>query len=135
MTEPAFFLAAKDASIDTHTNRVSIFNIYDDISIPNGDSVVLPQVTLFCLLYIREEERDEEFRYSATVVTPNDEEEEEVSSLRVDPTGPRHRVVSKIANLTLEGSGELIFHAYVGEDRVSSYNINVDEVEVENNVE
>lgn len=132
MPELGFFLAAQDVSLDQHTNRVSIWNVFDEIPVrEREEGEILPGLALVCLLYVTEEEIGDEFDFTYSLRLPGMEEEEQFTEFEIQPTQRRHRVVSRLQGLSLTQGGELTFYAHLDGEQIGTYVINLEGVQQE----
>lgn len=102
-----FSICAQSISIDQLTNRVSIFNVLEQIVVP-AFPVIVPELVLFALIQREDEPVDLDFACSMRI-TANRNLVAQVNGAVRFAVGPTSRLVFNFAGLPVQAPGEIVF--------------------------
>lgn len=122
MAQLEYFLIAESVSIDRRTNRVSIFNVFDDVS-PSEFPYIIPEMVAIIGWNLPAEERETDFQVRLEVTTPGEDVKEFTLNFRGESR--RHRTTLWLRGLELTEPGEVVFQVSLNGHREASHKIGV----------
>lgn len=111
MPQLEYFLICEGASVDQRTNRLSIFNIFENVS-ANEFPASVPFVTAVVSLIKEDEDHGKDLQLLLKIHSPGVEKTFEVP-LNFVMESERHRLLMSIDNIKVGDSGDLTFELYL----------------------
>ena len=98
-----YFLVAQSISVDQATNRISLFNVIEEIEKPPDKSVVLQEIYAVSAWNLDAKDFGEEFQVTMIVKPPTKGHQEQ----RINFIGksPRHRILQAILGINFSEPG------------------------------
>lgn len=123
MPQLEYFLVSESHSVDQHTNRVSIFNVLEEIRPERQFPIVISFVAISGWNI---EQGDENVDYQATlrVIVPNREDPHEFQT-NFQMTNPRHRIFQTMQGLPIEGDGTMVFEILINGQHRASHSVTI----------
>ncbi len=108
MPKLEYFLVAESVSIDRDQNRVSVFNILEEVSIPKSGPKIVPYLVALSSWIIAPEDQGEDFQVSVELAGPN-LDDTLVFSVNFTAKGNRQRTRIGISGMPIERIGDVVF--------------------------
>ena len=117
-----YFLVAESASVDQTTNRVSVFNVLEDIQTADFPAVI-PQLVAVAAWNFTPDDMNAEFQALLRITDPTGA----VSDHRANFTGQRsrHRFIVKMIGYAILAEGRLQFEISLNDAHSASHTISV----------
>jgi len=126
MAHMEFFIVSEELSVDQQTNRLSLFNVLEQIAAPNFPAMLLSAAAV-----------------SLWVADPGDDERDFQCTLRIIPQGGehsdfttnftfrsrRHRVIQRVQGFPLNEPGVLRFEVLLNGDYQASHEVDVSKID------
>jgi hypothetical protein len=106
MPQLEYFLVAESAAVDQMTNRVSIFNVMEDLPAAQLPSII-PHLAVVAAWNFTPAEVGAEFQVHLRIVSPGAEPRDQYSHFRA--TRRRQRVFNVIVGLPVATQGDIVF--------------------------
>lgn len=126
MPQLEYFVVSESASIDQLTNRVSIFNIYDQITI-NKFPYHIPQLVAVCSWNVNEEDLEKDFQISMLLHTPDEKKGPFKNNITMKR--PRHRSIFSLHGIELKKEGIIKVEIMLDSKKIASHTIDILSVE------
>ena len=124
MPQLEYFVICGDVSVDQATNRISLFNIVEEIVLPKFPGVTIPLVAVSS--WNREPSNgDTDYQVILRVCTPNDEKD---FPMNFKMPKKRHRTFQYISGIPVIQAGELKFNLLLNGQHTASHTITVDKI-------
>ena len=117
-----YFLVAESVSVDQTTNQVSIFNIIEDIHVPEFPAV-LPQVAAVCAWNMPGTEMGQDFQATFRIVVPGAERRDH--AMNFTAVHPRQRMIVRVVGVPLGAPGQLLFEVLLNGQHQASHTVNI----------
>ncbi len=111
MPKLEYFLISEGVSVDQRTNRLSIFNVFENVN-ANKLPARVPLVVTVVSLIKEEEEQGEDLQLLLKIHSPGVEEAFEFT-LNFVMERERHRLLMNIDNIVIKDSGDITFEIYI----------------------
>lgn len=120
-----YFLIAESCSIDRETNRVSLFNVIEEVS--GTLPAHLAQLVAVSAWDIAPEDYQKDFQVTLRIPQPGKDTEPKHIDFCVNFTaeGPRHRILHRVGNLLFLEPGDREFEILLNGERVAQHTITV----------
>lgn len=128
MARLEFFIVSEDMSIDQFTNRLSLFNILEELAIP-ALPFVLPSAIAVSLWMMEAGDDELDFQCLLRVTMPNDTQLEFTTNFKT--SSRRHRVIQTIQGVTLNNPGVLRFEVLLNGKHAASHEVDVSMIRVD----
>lgn len=126
MPKLEYFLVAESVSIDSDRNQVSVFNILEEVSIPNSGPKVVPQLVALASWIITPEDEGKDFQVSIELVGPRpDCPFNSKFSLNFTARCKRQRTQMYLALMPIEQVGDTLFYLKLNGKREASHVLTV----------
>lgn len=117
-----YFLVAESVSVDQTTNRVSVFNVLEEIGAPQFP-VLLPGCVAIALWNSVPDDAGKDFQVKLRITLPDDQSYEMTSNFVMKTD--RHRSVQRIQGLPITATGVLRFDVLLNGEHQASHAVNV----------
>ena len=117
-----YFLVASSVSIDQSTNRVSVFEIIEEIRGPTFP-LRIPSCAAITLWCAEDGDQDTDFQAMLRVYMPDGRTNEFATNFRL--AMPRHRITQRFQGLTISGPGELRFEMLLNGEHKADHLVTV----------
>jgi hypothetical protein len=124
-----YFLVCESVSTDQETNRLSAFNILEDIRLAppiNASGIISQLVAVACF---NRDQGDENQDYQATIRIHNAEKNLENFPVNFRMDRPRHRLTLRFVGLPQLEPGQLRFELLLNGEHVAWHTVNVTSAE------
>jgi len=127
MARMEFFLVSEELSVDQQTNRLSLFNVLEQIASPNFPLVLLTAVAVS--LWVADPGDDiNDFQCTLRVIPPNGEPRDFPSNFRFRSN--RHRVIQRLQGFPINEPGVLRFEVLLNGVYQASHEIDVARIDL-----
>lgn len=123
MARLEFFVVAESAAVDRFTNRLSIFDILETITVDQEFPVVMPRAVAVTLWDTVSDERETDLQALLRIRYPDGTQEEHAANFTV--RHDRHRVLQRIDGITLKTEGELRFEVLLNATYIAGHVVSV----------
>jgi len=127
MPKLEYFIVSEGASTDIFTNRVSLFNVVEQIK-SKDFPVVLPQVVATTAWNKEAADTDLDFQASLRIYSPGEERPKEFP-INFKMERSRHRLHQTIIYLQVTQVGDLVFEILLNGEHVASHTVTVEKEE------
>ena len=124
MPKLEYFLVAESVSIDRDQNRVSVFNILEEVSIPKSDPKIIPYLVAFSSWIIAPEDQGKDFQVSVELAGPN-LDRTLVFPVNFTANGNRQRTRVGISGMPIERTGDTVFSLKLNGEQTASHNLTI----------
>lgn len=115
------FAISESIAVDNKTNRVSLFEILEEITV-QGFPTFLPQCVSFALFNKQGESEDKDMQ-AELIVTGPDGNSFPPFTANFNFRNPRHRVIQRFEGLPLNGPGELHFELKLNGEHQATHTV------------
>jgi hypothetical protein len=122
MARLEYFLVAEDVSIDQTTNRISVFNIFEEFQ-TGGFPLLVSKCVAVALWEKESSDEGRDFQTSLRVTAPNDQHYRVDTNFRL--VNERHRIVNRIRGIPISAVGEVRFELLLNGEHKASHTIAV----------
>lgn len=122
-----YFLVAESVVVDRETNRVSVFNVFENLNTPQFP-VIVPTMTAIAGWNAAAGDENLDFQATLRVTGAALENAIEVQT-NFTMTRPRHRTFQRIQGVPLHRAGPLLFEILLNGDRQASHSITVEHIQ------
>lgn len=120
-----FFIIAEEVSVDQQTNRLSLFNVLEQVASPNFPVRLLSALAVS--LWMAEEGDDNcEFQCMLHIILPNGDKLNVPSNFTFPAHARRHRVLQRIQGIPLDGPGVLRFEIFLNGEYQASHVVDIE---------
>jgi len=118
-----YFLISEGVSVDQRTNRLSIFNIFENV---NADDfpVNVPLVIAVVSLIKEDEDQGKDFQLLLKIHSPEEKKAFEFS-MNFIMERDQHRLLLNVDNLKIKAPGIITFEIYLNGDLLTTRMVNV----------
>lgn len=127
MAELEYFVVAESVSVDQLTNRVSIFNVYEELNVP-AFPYQLPQLVAVCSWNTTPEDEGQDFQVSLIIHTPAGEELGRYAS-NFTASAKRQRTFQMFQGLAFAEPGTFRFEIKLNETHAANHTIDIKQLE------
>ena len=117
-----YFIVAESVSVDQITNRVSIFNVLEEVHPPKLPFAISKLVAV-CLWIAEEGDEDRDFQVAFTFTQPDDEKKVWYQNFRIP--GRRHRTIATFDGIPLSRAGTLRLDVELNQEHKASHVVNI----------
>lgn len=121
-----YFVVAESAMVDQLSNRVSIYNIYDEIALPKFP-MAIGQLVSVCSWNASEDDKDKDFQVGVMLRMPDGDHGPFNSNFTM--TGKRHRSILTLISVPISKPGTIVFEILLNGERKASHTIDVHRLE------
>lgn len=122
MAHMEFFIVSEELSIDQQTNRLSLFNVLEQIASPNFPSVLLSAAAVS--LWVAEPGDDErDFQCALRVIPPGGSHRDLTTNFKF--RSRRHRVIQRLQGFPINEPGVLRFEVLLNGEYQASHEVDV----------
>jgi hypothetical protein len=122
MAHMEFFLVSEEVSVDQQTNRLSLFNVLEQVR--NTEfPFVLPSAAAVSLWVAEPGDDTQDFQCILRITLPDGSQHNFTSNFSFRTS--RHRVIQKIQGLTINGSGMLRFEVLLNGEYKARHEVDV----------
>jgi hypothetical protein len=127
MPKLEYFLVAESISVDQDQNKVSVFNILEEVAVPESDLTVIPQLVALSSWIFEPEDMGQDFQVTLRVLVPRTMTPETTKEFPINFTGPkkRQRIYHRIRDLPLPQAGDVVFQLLLNGDHKASHTLTV----------
>jgi hypothetical protein len=123
-----YFLVCESMSTDRETNRVSLFNILEEIQAPSPDGPPSPAIPVagvvaVCCWNQEQDDEDEDFQVMIRIHAPGQEVQEFPINFKMDQ--PRHRLALRFPGVPKTDPGQLKFELCLNGKHVAWHTVSV----------
>jgi hypothetical protein len=122
MARLEFFVVSEGMSVDQFTNRLSVFNILEEVAIPNFP-FLLHSVIAVSLWTMEDGDDDRDFQCMLRITMPNVPQREFTSNFRT--ISRRHRVIQHIQGFPLNEPGMLRFEVLLNGKHAATHEVDI----------
>jgi len=127
MAHMEFFIVSEELSIDQQTNRLSVFNVLEQIASPNFP-VQLLSATAVSLWVANPGDEERDFQCTLRVISPNGDCSDFPSNFRF--RARRHRVIQRLKGFPINEPGVLRFEVMLNGEYQASHEVDVARVDL-----
>lgn len=125
MAHMEFFIVSEEVSVDQQTNRLSLFNVLEQVAGSDFPLVVLSVAAVS--LWVAEAGDDgRDFQCMMRVFLPDGNRHEITSNFKF--RGRRHRVIQRIQGLTINAPGLLRFEVLLNGEHQANHEVDVSRI-------
>lgn len=122
MAHMEFFVVSEELSVDQQTNRLSLFNVLEQIAGPNFPLVLLSAAAIS--LWVADAGDDgRDFQCMLRIILPNGRQHEFTSNFRFGAR--RHRVIQRLQGFPIDEPGVLRFEVLLNGEHQASHEVDV----------
>lgn len=121
-----FFLVSEDLSIDQQTNRLSLFNVLEQIKGPNFP-LVLRSAAAISLWVEEDGDQGRDFQCMLRIILPNGRQHNFTSNFRFGSR--RHRVIMRLQGFPIDEPGILQFEVLLNGEHKASHEVEVSRID------
>jgi len=121
-----FFVVSEDLSVDQQTNRVSLFNVLEQIAGPNFP-LVLPSAAAISLWVAEAGDEGRDFQCMLRIILPNARQHDFTSNFRFGAR--RHRVIQRLQGFPIDEPGVLRFEVLLNGEHKASHEVDVSRID------
>jgi hypothetical protein len=127
-----FFLLAESVSVDQSTNRMSLFNILEEVHIlqvppdrqpPPGAFRGLPNFVAASLWNCQPTDYGQTFRVALSARPPNGERPQDLGHLDFTAERPRQRILMAVVGCPVSGAGQMVFELLLNGNHQASHTV------------
>ena len=122
MARLEYFIVAESLSVDQATNRISFFNIYEEIH-TRGFPFHLPQMVAVSAWNAEPGDGERDFQSLTRITLPNGTNREFRQNFRI--TGRRHRVMLTYEQVPVEQAGHIVFQVELNGNHAAEHTIDI----------
>lgn len=127
MAHMEFFIVSEEISVDQQTNRLSLFNVLEQIAGPNFPLVLFSAAAVS--LWVAEPGDDErDFQCTLRILTPNGDQRDISTNFRF--RGRRHRVIQRLQGFPINEPGMLRFEVLLNGEYQASHEVDVTRIDL-----
>lgn len=125
MPKLEYFVVCESISVDRETNRVSLFNIVEDIQpLTKGENGhIIAQMVAISAWNREPGDEDKDFQLIVRIHAPGDDPHDFPLNFRMDR--PRHRLLLRLQGVPAQRPGELRFELLLNSQHVAAHTVNV----------
>lgn len=125
MTHLEYFLVAESVAVDQATNRISLFNVLEEIT-TSKECAIVPALVIVSAWYDDEEgDKPRAHTLTARLKIPGQDDSPIVSCEFTIHPNRRHRVLNRMSGLTLSQSGILEFEVLLDGAHQATHRVDV----------
>jgi Family of unknown function (DUF6941) len=125
MASLEYFLVAESVSIDAHSNRVSLFQVLEEVHGPRPDGPAgLPALAIVSAWNIEAEEFEQDFQVQVSMLKPTGAQVGHHAA-NFTPKQRRHRIISRILGVVFDEAGEWKINVDLNGVHAASHTITV----------
>lgn len=128
MPKLEYFLVAESVSVDQSTNRISFFNVVEQVNAKKFPSNIL-QIIAVAAWNAEEGDNEEDFQVAVRVTSPGGEPKDFRHSIAM--RGKRSRVLLTFQGIVLNGAGTLLLELSLNGEHQATHSIDVVQAEDE----
>jgi hypothetical protein len=128
MARLEFFVVSEGMSVDQFTNRLSLFNILEEVASPIFP-FVLPSAVVVSLWMMEAGDDERDFQCMLRVTMPNVAQREFPANFKT--SSRRHRVIQSIQGFPLNEIGVLRFEVLLNGQHAASHEVDIKRMTVE----
>lgn len=126
MAHMEFFIVSEELSVDQQTNRLSIFNVLEQVSSPNFPSMLIAAVAVS--LWVAEPGDDErDFQCTLRIIPPSGDQREFTTNFTF--RSRRHRVIQRLQGFPLNEPGVLRFEVLLNGEYQARHEVDVERID------
>lgn len=126
MPKLEYFLVAESVSIDSDRNQVSVFNILEEMSIPESEPKVIPRLVALASWIITPDDEGKDYQVSVDLIGPGQDcPYNHEFSLNFTARGNRQRTQMHLALLPIERVGDTVFNLKLNGTQIASHVLTV----------
>lgn len=129
MAHMEFFIVSEEISVDQQTNRLSLFNILEQIAGPNFP-LALFSVTAVSLWVTEPGDEERDFQCTLRIIPPGGEHRNLTSNFRF--RSRRHRVIQRLQGFPINEPGVLRFEVLLNGEYQASHEVDVARIDPAN---
>lgn len=126
MAHMEFFVVSEDLSVDQQTNRLSLFNVLEQISGTNFP-LVLKSFAAITLWVKEAADEDRDFQCMLRIIMPNGRQHNFTSNFKF--VARRHRVVQRFEGFPIDEPGILRFEVLLNGEPKASHEVEVSRID------
>ncbi len=126
MPKLEYFVIAESVSVDQSTNRISFFNVLEEVHTPKFP-VLIPQLVVVAAWNAEEGDLGSDFQ--STIIFPLPDGKSKEFSQHFQMTRPRHRTIANLVGLSFENPGIVKFKIQLNGKHAASHTIDIHKVE------
>lgn len=128
MAHMEFFIVSEELSVDQQTNRLSLFNVIEQIAGPIFPLVWSAVAVSLWVAEPGDEERD--FQCTLRVITPGGEPRDFTSNFTFRSRTRRHRVIQRLQGFSTKEPGLLRFEVLLNGEYKASHQVDVVKIDL-----
>jgi hypothetical protein len=128
MARLEFFIVSESMSVDQYTNRLSLFNILEEMASPTFP-FVLPSAVAVSLWMMEPGDEERDFQCMLRVTMPNVAQREFTANFRTNSR--RHRIIQSFQGFPLNEPGVLRFEVLLNGQHMASHEVDITRMTVE----
>lgn len=117
-----YFVVAESATVDQLSNRVSVYNIYDELVVPKFPAAV-GQFVSVCSWNAGEDDENQDFQVGVMLRMPDGDHGPFNSNFTM--TGKRHRSILTLSSIPISKAGTIVFEILLNGEHKASHTIDV----------
>lgn len=117
-----YFVVAESVSVDQTTNRVSVFNILEELQTANFP-VIVPQMVAICGWNILPAEIGQDYQVVIRIIAPGEAPRDQRTNFTARHV--RQRIFTQVVGLPLAREGELRFEVTLNDRHEASHTVSV----------
>lgn len=121
-----YFVVAESATVDQLSNRVSVYNIYDEILVPKFP-MPSGQFVSVCSWNASEEDKDQDFQVGVKLRMPDGDHGPFNSNFTMK--GKRHRTILTMNSIPISKPGTIVFEILLNGEHKAFHTIDVHSLE------
>ena len=125
MARLEFFVVSEDLSVDQQTNRLSLFNIFEQIN-AHQFPLVLPSITAVSVWIIEVGEEEKDFQCNLHIALPDERHFDFPTNFKF--ISRRHRVIQRLQGLVIDKPGMFHFKVFLNGDYIASHEVDVSQI-------
>jgi hypothetical protein len=122
MARLEFFVVSESVSVDQQTNRLSLFNVIEQVASTNFPSA-LPSAVAVSMWIAEDGDDVRDFQCTLRITLPNGNPYEFASNFKF--RARRHRVIQRVEGFPLNEPGVLRFEVLLNGERAASHEVDV----------
>ena len=120
MARLEFFVVSESVGVDQRTNKVSVFNILEEI-LTTRFPIIVPYCVAVSLWHREDRDQDQDFQCILRITLPSGEPHDFTTNFRLNR--PRHRVLQYMQGLPLNREGQLQFELLLNGNHAASHTV------------
>jgi hypothetical protein len=129
MAHMEFFIVSEEVSVDQQTNRLSLFNVMEQISVPDFPTMLRSGAAVS--LWVAEPGDDElDFQCTLRITTPGSDHRDFPSNFAF--RSRRHRVIHRLQGVRINEAGLLKFEVLLNGQYKARHEVDVIKIDIAN---